>query len=114
MIFSAVTQQLSSGPLVRQDFRESVRMVLFETENDEWRYATNGGTAFVVRFGAGYYGITCRHVLGSFEWKQLALSDTRFGKMTAGVHAVYFPSSPTKGAVDNDRGPRHTDYYSGK
>jgi hypothetical protein len=34
--------------------------------------------------------------------------------MTAGVHAVYFPSSPTKGAVDNDRGPRHTDYYSGK
>jgi hypothetical protein len=39
-----VTQTLASGLTVRQDFSRAVRPVFFQTEFEEWLYATHGGT----------------------------------------------------------------------
>jgi hypothetical protein len=80
--------ELSSGIVVRLDIRDSVRFVMFETGHDEWVYATDGGTAFVCRFRGKYYALTCKHVRGTFNWQQLALTTTKFGNMIAGVDAV--------------------------
>ena len=43
-----VTQTLASGVAVRQDFTKAVRPVFFQTEFEEWLYATHGGTLFIV------------------------------------------------------------------
>lgn len=52
-----VTQTLSSGLVIRQDFRDPVRFVFFDTGLYEWQYATHGGTMFVVRFGRSHYAL---------------------------------------------------------
>jgi hypothetical protein len=41
-------------------------------------------------------------VLGDFDWKQLVLTDVKFGKMIAGIRSINYPSSPTERAVDSD------------
>jgi hypothetical protein len=97
-----VEQTLSSGLTIRQDFRDSVRFVVFETGVDEWKYATHGGTAFVVRFNGRYYGITCSHVRKDFDWSQLAITDRKFGRGLARMSCVYFPSLPEGHAVDSE------------
>jgi hypothetical protein len=97
-----VEQKLASGLTIRQDFRSSVRLVLFETGFDEWRYATQGGTAFIVNVGSKCFGITCRHAIADFEWHQLSLTDEKFGKSIAGVAAVYYPSLPEEAAIGSD------------
>ena len=38
------------GAVDRHDFAEAVRPVFFQTEYDEFMYATHGGTLFLVRF----------------------------------------------------------------
>ena len=38
-----VEQRLSSGLMVRQDVRQAVRFVMFETGVEGWDYATHGG-----------------------------------------------------------------------
>jgi hypothetical protein len=70
------------------DIRDSVRFVMFETGHHEWEYATDGGTAFICLFHGKYYALTCEHVRGTFDWRQLALTTTKFGNMIAGVDAV--------------------------
>lgn len=47
---------------IRQDFADAVRPVFFQTEYDDFLYATDGGTLFVVRYRDRDYGVTCRHV----------------------------------------------------
>lgn len=96
------TQTLASGTIVRQDFRESVRFVMFETDDKIWKYATHGGTAFIVYFQGKYFGITCRHVLGDFNWRQIALTDEKFGREIAGLSSIYYPSNPTEAAKGSD------------
>jgi hypothetical protein len=44
------TQILASGLVIRQDFAAAVRPVFFQTEFEEFLYATHGGTLFLVSF----------------------------------------------------------------
>jgi len=67
-----------------------------------WRYATHGGTAFVVDYAGRHYAITCEHVRGDFDWKQLLLTDAKFGKEAARLKSINRPSDPTGGAVGSD------------
>jgi hypothetical protein len=97
-----ITQQLKSGLIIRQDFGDSVRFVMFETGVEGWEYATHGGTAFVVKHRGKYFGITCGHCIQDFNWRQLAITETRFGTKRAGLKSIYRPSKPTGGAVDSD------------
>jgi len=97
-----IAQTLKSGLTIRQDYRECIRFLMFETQFDEWRYATYGGTAFIVSTDDRVYGVTCRHVLKDFNWNQLALTDQKFGKAIAGLKSVRYPSAPTGGAIDSD------------
>ena len=97
-----VYQQLASGISIRQDFRDCVRFVMYETGYEKWMYATHGGTAFVVNFRGIPYGITCRHILGDFGWKQLVITDTKYGTNMAGIRAIRYPSEPLKHAQESD------------
>lgn len=97
-----ITQQLASGLIIRQDFRDSVRFVMFETGVVGWEYGTHGGTAFIVNYGGRFWGITCRHVLVDFKWKQLALTDSKFGRNIAELRLVYYPSEPIEAAEGSD------------
>ena len=97
-----ITQKLSSGVIVRQDFTTASRFVFFDSGNDDWRYATHGGTMFVVQYRGRLFGLTCGHILQDFEWKQLQVTDAKFGKNLANIRAVYNPSSPKNEAIDTD------------
>jgi hypothetical protein len=49
------------------------------------------------------YGITCEHVRGrDFEWKQLVITNTKFGNRTARPKGFYLVSDPSGSAVDSD------------
>ncbi len=97
-----IRQTLKSGISIDQDFRDCVRFVMFETEDKTWRYATHGGTAFVANFQNHFFGLTCKHVLGDFNWRQLALTNTKFGELVAGLSSICYPSNPTEAAKGSD------------
>ena len=97
-----VTQTLESGLVIRQDFRNAARFVFFDTGCQEYRYATCGGTMFVVRFCSSHYAITCKHVLQDFDWRQLVVTNEKSGTKIAGLKAVYYPSLPREAAVESD------------
>jgi hypothetical protein len=100
-----IIQQLSTGITVRQDFRESVRFVMFQTGVEGWEYATHGGTAFIVNFRGKPFGLTCRHVLQDFYWGQLAVTAAKFGRkgsQFAALKSLVYPSNPRGEAVGTD------------
>ena len=97
-----VTQRLHSGLIVRQDFRRAVRFVMYETGYPGFDYATHGGTMLIANFQGKPFGITCAHVRGDFEWRQLVVTDSKFGREIAGLAAVYRASDPSGDAVDSD------------
>jgi hypothetical protein len=97
-----VQQRLASGITIRQDFRTSVRFPIFETGYEEWPYATEGGTLFLVTFRGRVFGLTCRHVLGSFDWQQLRVTEAKYGRMFAPIRGLVYPSAPTGAAIDTD------------
>jgi hypothetical protein len=89
------------------DFSDAVRPVFFQTELEEFLYATQGGTLFVVSFRGRYYALTCKHVFGDFRHGNLFVVQERNaqkGSKPAPVKTVCFPSSPVDGAVDTDVG----------
>jgi trypsin-like peptidase len=96
------TQILASGVTVRQDFRDAVRMVFFDTGDPAWQYATHGGSAFLVNFQGRPYGFTCRHVIGDFDWANLVITDTKFGQSVAGVKAINYARDPQESATETD------------
>jgi hypothetical protein len=99
------TQVLSSGLMIRQDFAEAVRPVFFQTEHDEFLYATHGGTLFLVSFRGRVYGVTCAHVFGDFLHGRLFVTQERRakkGSMPGNVIGLAYPSSPRDGAVGTD------------
>jgi hypothetical protein len=97
-----VQQRLASGVMIRQDFRASTRFPFFHTGHNEWQYATNGGTLFVVQYRGKPYGLTCRHILQTFDWSQLVVTAERFGGGAAGLGHVAYASNPVGHAVDTD------------
>jgi hypothetical protein len=99
------TQHLSSGITIRQDFRDSVRFVVYQTGVEGWEYATHGGTLFVVNFRGKPFGLTCRHVFGDFYWGQLAITAAKFGlKGTrfAPLKSHAYSSDPRGYAIGSD------------
>jgi hypothetical protein len=97
-----VTQTLASGTIIRQDFRTATRFVFFDTSVDEWQWATDGGTLFVVAYRGKPYAITCRHVFKSFDWGQLIVTTEQFGGTRAPLRYIAYPSSPIAAAIDTD------------
>ena len=98
-------QTLSTGLVVRQDFSDAVRAVFFQTEYDEFLYATHGGTLFVVSFQQRLYGITCKHVFGDFSAGRLFITQDKQGtkgSMPAPVKGLCYPSAPRDAAVGGD------------
>jgi hypothetical protein len=99
------TQTLSSGLIVQQDFRDSIRPVFFETDVEEFMYATHGGTLFIVNFGGRAYGLTCGHVFQDFEVARLFIAgekQAKKGSTPARVKSLCHASSPRDGAVGTD------------
>jgi hypothetical protein len=97
-----VQQRLSSGLTISQDFRTSVRFPVFETGFEEWPIATNGGTLFLVTVRGRVFGLTCRHVLKGFDWRQLRVTEAKFGKTFAPISGLVCPSDPRGEAVETD------------
>ncbi|QUD89848.1 hypothetical protein [Phenylobacterium montanum] len=100
-----VTQTLSSGVIIRQDFTQSVRLPFYETDHDEWVYATHGGTVFLVVFHGRPYGLTCRHVFGDFDPDRLFIAQdkaARKGTPPGRIAGFAYPSAPRDGAVGTD------------
>jgi hypothetical protein len=97
-----VTQTLASGTIIRQDFRTAARFVFFDTGDENWQYATHGGTMFVVLYKGKPYGLTCRHILKDFRWQQIVITDRRHGTQIAGLRTVAYPSQPKDAAIDTD------------
>lgn len=94
--------RLANGKPVRQDYSAGIRFVMFHTDIPSWPYATHGGTAFIVTSKGRFFGLLCRHALADFHWSQLALTDEKVGKRTAGVRAFVRPTSPVGAAIDGD------------
>ena len=98
-------QSPSSNPAIRQDFRDSVRCIFFETGYEGWEYATHGGTAFIISFRGKAYAVTCHHVFGDFDYHQLFITPGKFGNKgdkPAHIKGVFRPSSPRAGAIGTD------------
>jgi hypothetical protein len=95
-------QVLASGRTIQQDFRDAVRFVFFDTGVADYRYATHGGTAFIVNYCGKCYGVTAAHVLQDFDWKQLIITEKREGTKRAPLRGVYQPSAPRGEAVGSD------------
>jgi hypothetical protein len=90
---------------MRDLFSKSVRAVFFQTEYEEFLYATHGGTLFLVRFRGRIYGLTCKHVFQDFEPGRLFVTQEKHGKKgskPAPVKGIAFPSAPRDGAAGSD------------
>lgn len=80
-------------PPVPKEIAEAVRFVCFETRLEDFRLATNGGTAFVVKYKGRPFAITCRHVLKGFSIDDLVITDATLGRKAAGVKGMYHPGN---------------------
>lgn len=75
---------------------------MFETGEDEWKYSSDVGTAFVINFQNRFFAITCKHVLGTYSWSQLVLTNDKFGDKIAGVKAVFLVGQTFGAATDSE------------
>jgi hypothetical protein len=76
-------QALSAGGLLWQDFRSAIRPVFFDTDIVEWRYASHGGTLFLVEHRERVFALTCSHVFGDLRDDRLFISGGKFPKKGA-------------------------------
>jgi hypothetical protein len=100
-------QILASGLVIRQDFSDAVRAVFFQTELEDFLYATHGGSMFLVNFRGRFYGLTCKHVFGDFDASTIFITQEKHakkGNMPAPVEGLYFPSAPVGDAAGSDVG----------
>jgi hypothetical protein len=95
------TEASSQVPL---EIVESVRFVCFETGLEDFRLATNGGTAFIVRYKGALFAITCKHVLKGFSLDDLVLTDARMGQRVAAIRGMYSPGNLRGDAKESDLG----------
>ena len=91
-----------SSSSVPREIVESVRFVCFETHLEDFRLATNGGTAFVVRYRGKPFAITCKHVLKGFQIDDLVITDARMGQRMAGIKGMYHPENLKGDAEGSD------------
>lgn len=94
------------GPL-HHNIGDAIRPVFFQTEYEEFLYATDGGTLFLVRYKGRIYGITARHVFTGrgFEPNRLFVTREKFAKkgtLPAPIEGIYYPSSPHGAAEGTD------------
>jgi len=75
---------------------------LFENDDANWPYSTEGGTAFVVNARGKFFGITCKHAFGSFNWRQIIITDKKHGRQIAGLNSIYYPTEPINSSVGSD------------
>src|SRR5260221_4983925 len=92
------TQLLSSGVTIQQDFADAIRPVFYQTEYDEFLYATDEATLFLVRVRGRDYGVTCRHVFTGqgFEPSRRFITQgkqAKKGSLTAPIQCVAYPAS---------------------
>jgi hypothetical protein len=99
----------SGNLMLPQDFADAVRPVFFQTEFDDFLYATHGGTLFLVIFRGRVYGVTCAHVFGNsphnFRPGQLFVAQeklARKGSKPGHVTGLALASSPKDDAVGTD------------
>ena len=98
-------QILSSGIWVEQDLNAAVRPALFQTDYEDFLYATHGGTLFIISFKGRPYALTCGHIFKDFELERLVIAGDKFpqkGDPPAKVKEKCFPSAPRGDAVDTD------------
>jgi hypothetical protein len=101
--------QLLASPnvVLNHGIGDAVRPVFFQTEYEEFLYATDGGTLFLVRFRGRIYGITAQHVFtgGGFEPKRLFVTREKYAKKgtpPAPIKGVCYPSAPHGAAAGTD------------
>lgn len=102
-----VRQKLASGLVVRQDIGDAVRPVFFQTDYEEFLYATHGGTLFLASFRGRVYALTCNHVFKDFPTGRLFVVNKKYaekGSMPARIEGIRYASNLRDGAVDTDIG----------
>jgi hypothetical protein len=84
----------------------SVRPVLFQTDLEDFQYATDGGTLFIVSYRGRPYGVTCNHVMKSFGYDDLAIFGSfNFAKGAAGANIKgYYRHGSSASNTDNTEG----------
>ena len=97
----------SLGGVQHHGISDAVRPVFFQTEYEEFLYATDGGTIFLVRFKGKIYGITARHVFtgNGFEPNKLFVTQEKHAKKgtpPAPITGVYYASAPHGAAKGTD------------
>lgn len=96
-------QILSSGLLIEQDLNAAVRPALFQTDYEDFLYATHGGTLFIVSFKGRPYALTCDHIFKDFEFGRLFIAADKVAKKgakPATLKGLCYPSAPRDGAID--------------
>jgi hypothetical protein len=102
-----VRQKLVSGLVVRQDIGDAVRPVFFQTDYEDFLYATHGGTLFLIRFRGRVYALTCNHVFKDFPTGRLFVVNEKHakkGSLPAHIKGIRYASNPSDAAVDTDIG----------
>lgn len=92
-------------PLPVRDIANAIRPALFQTELEEWRYATDGGTVFIVRYEGQMFGVSCKHVFVNFSPRDLFIGNNPIyenGSPPAQVGGMTSPVNPGGGAIDSD------------
>jgi hypothetical protein len=88
-----------------QQIADAVRPVFFQTDFEEFLYATHGGTSFIVKYRGRTYALTCHHVFGDFRHGSLFITqekNAKKGSKPAPVKTFCYPSSPRDEAVGSD------------
>lgn len=88
--------------MVSNDYTRSVRFLFFQTNFEDFPYASYVATAFVVSFEGRYFVLTCEHNEQDFSWHDVVITDSRFGQNAAGIKAIYKPDRPSGYAVGSD------------
>ena len=85
-----------------QSLKDACRWVFFLTDFDDWEIATDGGTLFIVSYQGVPYGLTAKHNLHSYEWKDLLVTTTRQSSVQVGLKAVSYPGTGLGYARESD------------
>ena len=85
-----------------EQIADAVRPVFFQTNVEEFLYATHGGTLFLVKYLGRSYALTCYHVFQDFRHGSLFITqekNAKKGSKPAPVKTFCYPSSPKDDAV---------------